>query len=459
MLYVAGGVFGVMAVIWCATLTPGARLVVAAFLAVPQFYVPGLPVTVADAWMATMALLALVDRRVRLVRPSVVLPVFCLVGVYMFAQLWSAIPFSQANLLIMFRFALFAFMICYALTALREDRGVLARAMMWATPWIVAQSALTILFRVMPDREPAFYRSILGTIFTGPQGAALWAGVYNNVLDPDKAGGIFVNGNIASMFGGVAFFLFILRRQLGGSKWNYLWALVALAGTVGTGSKTGISLAVALPALYFLLPRLMRGMGRAWMLPAILVGTPAVLALPAMVNALFPAFSDSSSHAYESRDALWAGAAELFNQAPIFGLGFDGWAANIGAVTGIYQLPPHNLVIAAWANGGIAAAACVVVFMLAVVLGLVVRIWRSESLTEAKVYAAALCVAGWVFIHGMGDNTVIYGHHVSLVFIALAIGCFVVTATPQPCTTSEDDARLRLLTGRSLQPRPPMLSR
>lgn len=433
MLYLIGGVFGIMALVWCATLTPAARMVVAAFLAVPQFYLPGLPVTVADAWVAMMALFALIDKRVRLVHHWATLPAFGLVVVYFLAQLWSVTPFSQTNLLIMFRFGLFAFMICYALTTFREDKGVMLRALRWATPWIIAQSVLTVLFRVMPDREPPFYRSTLGAIFTGPQGAALWQGVYNNVLDPDKAGGFFVNGNIASMFGGVAFFLFVLCRQLGGSKWNYLWALIALAGTVGTGSKTGISLAVALPMAYFLLPRLLRGGGRAWVLPAVLVGVPAASVLPVVIDALFPAFADSSSHAYASRDALWAGAAELFIYQPVFGLGFDGWAANIGAVTGIYTLPPHNLVIAAWANGGIVAAACVIVFMLAVVAGLLGRICRSETLAEGKVYSAALCVAAWVFIHGMGDNTVIYGHHTTMAFVALALGCLAL----QPTTKAE----------------------
>lgn len=445
MLYLAAGVVGLLGVVWCATRTPATRLVVASFLALPQFYIPSLPISVSDVWLTVLAALAVIDLRVRLVKPWVVLPVFGLVGVYLLAQFWSTARFHDANMLVIFRFALFGFILCYALSVIRENRGVILRAVRWATPAVLVQSGLTILFILSPDAESAFLQSSVGSLFVGPQAEALWNGAYNNVLDPAKAGGFFVNGNVASMFGGVAFFLFILCRRLGGSRWYMVWALAALAGTVATGSKTGITLAVSMPVLYLLASRLLRGKGRIWILPASLTGVPALMVLPHVIDTIFPQFAENSVRAYGQRDALWAGAVELFHYSPFLGLGFGGWDTRIGAVTGVYRLPPHNLVIASWANGGAGAALCVVAFMLVVVISLAVAIWRSTSATEAKLRAAALCAALWVFIHGMGDNTNIYGHQTTMLFAALLVGVLAMESKgdTEPYPLSAGGGRFR----------------
>lgn len=422
----AAGSISILVAFACFTMTPTRRLSVAAFLAVPQFYLPNLPISVADGWMGLMAALALIDNRVRLVRPSVVLPVLFLVGAYVIAQFWSVQPFSDANVLVIARYLLFAFMACYALTVLRENKEAFRVVVKWATPAVIAQSALTLLFRFSQPAESAFLQSELGRLLVGPQARALFNGAYNNVLDPLKAGGLFVNGNVASLFGGVAFFAFVLCRQLGGSRWYLVGAAIALAGTVGTGSKTGVSLAVVLPLLYLIAPRLLSGRGKAWILPAAGISVPISVMLPGLIERMFPAFSENSAAAYASRDVIWGGAAKLFKSSPIEGLGFGGWEENIGTVTGIYTLPPHNQIIAAWANGGIIAAAIVVLFMAVVVTGLVLAALRSPTVRDARIRVAALCGLLWIFIHGMGDNTNIYGHQTMLVFAAMLVGVLAI---------------------------------
>lgn len=426
LLYLAAGVVGVLALLGCVSCTPAQRLAIAAFLAIPQFYIPNLPVSVADIWITFMAATAVADGRVRVVRKSVVLPIFGLGAVYLMAQAWSVDPFSESSSLIIARFALFGFLVCYALSVANRDPRAILVSVRLATPWVLFQSLLAISFRISPDLEFQFLNSTIGSILVGPSAAALWTGAANNVLDPEKSGGLFVNGNVASMFGGVAFFVFLMCRYLSGSKWNYVWASVALVGTIATGSKTGASLAVILPFLWFILPVFLKHKGRKWIVSVVLVATPVAFAVPEIIDRLVPQFANDSTYAYSSREALWQGAAVLFSNEPILGLGFGGWAASIGAVTGVYSLPPHNLIIAAWANGGILASAFVVLFMLVVVLSFIRKVWESRDSADARVAASGLCAVLWIFIHGMGDNTNIYGHSVTLVLAAIAVGALAV---------------------------------
>lgn len=431
LVVVTAVIFALIGMIWGATRTPATRLVVAAFLAVPQFYIPTLPISLADVWLTLMAVTALFDKRVKFVRHRIGLPVLVLALSYTLAMTWSLTGFSQTNILVTYRFLLFGALIFCALAAMAEDRGVIVRAMKWAVPWIVLQAVLAAVFRFSPALEAQFLHSKAADILVGPQAGALWRGVYNNVLDPTKSGGLFVNGNVASMFGGVAFFLLVIVWRMGGSRWFLLWAAASLAGTIATGSKTGILLAIVLPCLYWAIPKLLRGTGRAYIPSVVLLSIPVGVLAPGWVESLFPSFTDSSLNAYESRDVLWSGASQLWADSPWIGLGFGGWEDQIGALTGVYKLPPHNLIIAAWAIGGIVPATCVVGFIAVVVISLMLGAWRSKSADQAKVYAAALCACLWVFVHGMGDNTTIYGHHTTMAFLALAIGCLALAPGKQ----------------------------
>lgn len=427
-LYATSLIFGLTALLACLSMSPAQRLSVAAFLAVPQFFVPGLPVSAADLWVAFMTLAAIPDKRVRLGNRAFLLPVFTLVFAYVLSQFWSESPFSQTNMLIIVRVLFFAVLACYALSVASVDSKQLIKSIRWAVPWILIQAVMTIMFRIDPAVEAQFLHSSVANVLVGPSAAGLFNGFANNVLDPVKAGGLYVNANMASMFFGVAFFLLLAAVRLGASKWNYLWAALAWSAVWATGSKTGAALAIALPIAAIFLPRMTRGISRMMLLPLALILVPVGMWLPDWISALAPAYADDSVTAYGSRNVLWDAAAILFDQHPWLGLGFGGWASQIGALLGFNSLPPHNMVIAAWANSGLLAGIAVIAFIAAVGVVFLRAIFAEIEANTRTTLTLALCSMAWMFIHGMGDNTTIYGETRTALFAAIAMACLYARA-------------------------------
>lgn len=427
MLSLTAAVFGVAVMAWGFHLTPAGRLSVAAFLAVPQFFVPGVPVSLADAWIALISVLAFTDKRVRVGRPSFLLPVFILAGLYLVAQLWSEAPFSQTNMLVIFRLLGFAVLAAYAMSVAADDPKNLLRSFRWAVPWIVLQAALTAAFRFNPALEAQFYASRVGDFLVGAAASGLTNGLaINNVLDPVKAGGLYVNANVASMYFGVAFFLLLAAKRVEASRWYYLWALISWAAVWTTSSKTGAALALALPVAAFLILRLVRGNARLMLLPVVLLMIPAAVWLPGFIAKVAPEYADNSEVSLGSRGVLWDAAGILFGQHPWLGLGFGGWTANVGALLGFNSLPPHNMIIAAWANAGILAAAAVVGYLVTVGYSFAKKILVTEDAAARRTFTYALMALAWMSIHAMGDNTTLYGESRTAFFAASALAFYFV---------------------------------
>lgn len=425
MTYAALGVSGIIAVLVCLWMSPAQRLAVAVFLAVPQLFFPGAPVSLAEAWTALMGLLALLDKRVRLEKAKFLVPIFALTGLYLLAQVWSAAPFSQTNMLIIFRVLGFAVLAAYALSVASDDQKGLLRAFRWAVPWIIVQAVLTLSFRFTPALERQFYGSQIGDFLVGPAAAGLTNGFANNVLDPVKSGGLYVNANVASMFLGVAFFLLLAAIRAGASRWYYVWAVLSWGAVWATGSKTGAALAIALPVAAFLIPRMARGISRLVLLIAACIMVPLAMNLPNFIAKVFPAYADNSAISFGSRSALWEAAGILFERHPIMGLGFDGWSANIGALLGFNTLPPHNMIIAAWANAGVLAAAAIVAFLLVVATAFMSKILATDSAETRKYLTYALMALAWISIHSMGDNTTFYGEIRTSAFAAVGLAYYL----------------------------------
>ncbi|MFD0045371.1 O-antigen ligase family protein [Pseudarthrobacter scleromae] len=433
MLSLTAAVLGIAVIAWGFHLTPAQRLSVAAFLAVPQFFVPGVPVSLADAWIALISVLAFTDKRVRLGRPSFLLPVFILAGLYLVAQLWSEAPFSQTNMLVIFRLLGFAVLTAYALSVAADDPKNLLRSFRWAVPWILIQAALTSAFRFNPALEAQFYSSRVGDFLVGSAASGLTNGLaINNVLDPVKAGGLYVNANVASMYFGVAFFLLLAAKRAGASRWYYVWALISWAAVWTTSSKTGAALALALPVAAFLVPRMARGNARLMLLPVVLLMIPAGVWLPDFIAQVAPEYADNSEVSLGSRGVLWEAAGILFGQHPWLGLGFGGWTANIGSILGFNSLPPHNMIIAAWANAGILAAASIIVFLVTVAVSFALKILASENPAARKTMAYGLMALAWMSIHAMGDNTTFYGETRTAFFAAVALAYYFAAAGAEP---------------------------
>ncbi len=137
----------------------------------------------------------------------------------------------------------------HALYRLTRERPAFARGCLKALLLGSAlEAVLVIAFRLSPSLELAFLRQRFAELFISANTLdALFHESRNNVLDPAKAGGLFVNANVASAYLGMgavaAWYLGRVMRSTALRAVALLdWGAVAL-----TGSKAGLLCAVVVP--------------------------------------------------------------------------------------------------------------------------------------------------------------------------------------------------------------------
>ncbi|PRY11416.1 O-antigen ligase family protein [Kineococcus rhizosphaerae] len=415
--------------LFCVTAGDRTRLLVAAFLAVPQLYVGPLAtlnLPLSQCWVILIAVCRLLERKQLPVRDPVLGAVLLLALVQGLAISWSPVP--VAGILEVARLLSFAFLTLYATDVERRRAGALTGPFTVVLGWAVLDAVLVWAFRLSPALESTFLSSPLATLIVGPDAmTAFFAGGANNVTDPAKAGGFFINANVSSMFLGVATFGFLAlgvglrgrRRRAYG-----LGALVCWSATFATGSKTAAALALVLP----LAVRGVQVLGRPrakWFLPqaAAAIGL-GVWQAPRLLEKVVPGYADASSASLESRQPMWDFALTMFREHAVLGLGFGGWARTIEqfASLGITALPPHNLFIAAWANSGLPGVAALLTLAVTILVVLTRAVVRHAGTPAGRTTAFALGAWWWVLIHGMGDNTAVYGEAKSMILLAMLLG-------------------------------------
>ncbi|QAY63350.1 hypothetical protein ET495_08920 [Xylanimonas allomyrinae] len=422
LLAVAGLAY--LVVLW--SLHPRLQAWWLAFLMVPQVYLPGLPLTLAEATAAAVVVQALGrQRRAMSNRPVVAGAVVCALA-SLIAAAYS--PDRNAALSTAFRFALFAGLI-HASASLFPERSDRLRAMWALAPWIALEAALAIYFRARPEQELVFMRTRVADTIVGPWAAGLFDGQVNNVLDPLKSGGLFVNGNVASMFLGASMFFCLLLFRLSRRRAALFLACLSGVAAIATGSKTGAVLTVVLLVVAALLQ-----WARTWSRLAFVLALLPLLLLIAVQGAnrlerAIPVFGKESLDSLDSRLPLWRLVEQVFFAHPTLGLGYGGWQEAAQTT-----LPPHNLLIAAWANGGLLLLGGVLL-----TIGAVLRKCL-QALGDARVPrlagTAATCIFTWVFLHGMADNTAIYGESKTMILLVLALSW----VTPARETSEEGPA-------------------
>lgn len=411
-------------------MSPRVQLAVLLLLAVPQFYF--LPKSIVDLALTTIvAMLLLADRLYRLwLVPRRPLESWWLLGVLIgllviriVALAWSPTPrdgLQPAALVVQFIVTLIV-----ATAALREDPKLLTYVQRFFWPFVGVEAVLVVFFRLVPDVEHAFLRSI-GGFFAGQKtAAALFADGPNNVLDPTKAGGVFVNANVAAMFLGVsglaALALFAVTR----TRWVAAIGILALVATLFTGSKLAKLLAFVLPIFaigtYYLTSPAIPKKRRYLIFGALAVAFLAVFGVIAADAGL----RDQMIEAFVGRTAIWGFGAESFQDNPILGLGYGGWDGGMreyAATHGIYRaLPPHNILLAAWSVTGIVGLLLTVAYF-GVLIWLVLRNLSVKSSLNRGFVAFAGAAIAWIVIHGMGENTDIFGeiHLIPVLALLLA---------------------------------------
>lgn len=425
------------------------RFALTMVLSVPQLYV--LPVADFYLSLAFVTSFALWPEALRawrdLLRNKVMLVAAAIMLVQALSLLWSS------DLRLGIRTLAYAtpfFLIASAAAIVARDHPRVLRTVLGIVcAELLVLVLVVVAFRLDPALEMAYLRSELAGWLTGPNtiGAMLDGTGKNNVFDPVKSGGVFVNANVAAAYLGVgALTAFMLAGQRQGqASWFLLAGTVLLTGVFFTGSKASTLLGLALPlaaagvALY---ARFDRPVRNTLLVVALLVGPgclllawgvtslakPSMLADSSMMGGLGSAgaaFVAESTNTTNVRLKIWGYAVQAFAETPLLGQGFGGWkqgytpyAESVGLSP---AFPPHNTLIYLWSQSGLLAPLLALAFMY-LVARLAWTLIRSGQAQPQQLGLLLGLAAAWHFGHGMGENWGLWGDTHLLPLFATLVG-------------------------------------
>ncbi|MCK5489683.1 MAG: O-antigen ligase family protein [Gemmatimonadetes bacterium] len=260
----------------------------------------------------------------------------------------------------------------------------------FAAPFAV----LNVVFFAVPWLELSFLSSPGAKLLIEPntlEGLAD-ASLANNVLDPGKAGTLFVNTNIASILFGFGLCVCLYRMSRRPGLGRGLMAALFTAAFLATGSRAGIAAAVGTAVTVGLVVAWRLGAVRAlkWTGIGGLVGA-FVLSLPMSRSALVRIASLAVSG--DPRILIWAHAGQLLARHPIRGVGFHGWGESFPpyarAIGLDPTLPPHNAYLIAWLWLGIAGLATMAVIFVGTIVSFA-RLTAKSWLLDLGLLGVAL---------------------------------------------------------------------
>lgn len=338
-------------------------------LAIPQIYLlPVAGVYPSVAFLASIGALYSFKYLPELFKLNWVKAFLALFLIQLASIAWSQSPLAGVrHLVYLLPFLIAAFVgFGYA----REDDERAQRYISYAL-WLSAFVAvLVIAFRLVPAVESGFINSSLAGIFISPNVlGALFGGSPNNIFDPGKAGGLFVNANTASaVLGFCCMLAWSLGKMPGMGSLRVAAALNWLA-VFFTGSKAGAIMAVAIPSLLQALA-LVRARRIDMRLAATLafVGAGLVVSIPFAVEYVIDSgFLTAASNTLDIRRVIWNFASQELLNSPVKGMGFGGWEARFPYYAYINRVSPtypaHNAFVILWGQSGLLAVMILVAFI------------------------------------------------------------------------------------------------
>ena len=319
--------------------------------------------------------------------------------------------------------------------------SVLLRAFLgFGAPFAV----LNVVFLVFPGLELSFLGSPGAKLLIEPNTleGLVDASLANNVLDPRKAGTLFVNTNIASVLFGfgacVALFRFARQRGIGRAIMIVLFTAAFLA----TGSRAGIAAAVGTALTISLVVAWRLGAARALKWTGIgAVAGAAVLSLPMSRGALVR--MGSSALSGDPRILIWAHGFRLVARHPIRGVGFHGWSESFPTYARAIgldpTLPPHNAYLIAWLWLGIAGLATMVVIFVGTIVSFA-RLTVNRWLLDVGLLGMAL--TSWFAIQLFFTNFALLQPRVGGAF-ALLVGAAYGTAEYRRLQSAKASGRVQ----------------
>jgi O-antigen ligase len=391
------------------TLRPGSRAVIAASLAVPGLFTlaPLLPLNVVWPLVSLLAGINLPPK----FRSRPLACLSALIAVYIIALAWSPVP--SVSLYQILSYVAFAGFVYQTTAFLIKEPDGIDGALNVLGLGVILEAMLTSIFRISPSIEGKFLGASFNRLIGGTSIESVDDSVMgNNVRLATKAGGVFLNGNAASLFLGVAFCLYLslwLRKR---RKFLIITSLFSLFGVIMTGSKTGLTLAIFVPVFALFLFYLMRTRESGFGLPVSVVLVCAVYYIATLIIHSGSGFSNDSSATLDIREKFWALAFQLFPQNWLTGFGWGGWSevltTRLSALDLPRTFPLHNLFLQNWADAGILAPILVAGYFIHIGR-LHLNLMRSSD--DARFVASyALSLGGflWILVHSMGDNTTLF---------------------------------------------------
>lgn len=334
------------------------------------------------------------------------------------------------------------------------DGGVIARVLNGFLVFALVNGVMVIVFRLSPAIEGAFFDSPLRALFMNPKLLANLDLFLPNTTDPDKAGGIFPNANTGAAFSLLCTGVTVATWSTRGGLRNAVYLGVFSLAVLMSGSKSAVMIyAAAMSAVIF--ARALR-VPNAYMRLALMSMT-GMLAVGAALAALLLSdsigssdFGQDVSQTSEYRMLLWRVARLEFWQHPLLGLGFGGWGDVLGGyvATGIKsEWPPHNSLVAAWAESGILAPILLAIVWLKVFGRLLRRVAQDADRGPALgALFGLVCVAAM----SMGDTFPLFGNQ----YMAFPLGVLVAWGisdrpllVPQAASTPEGIPLARFMRG------------
>ncbi|NRD08069.1 O-antigen ligase family protein [Rathayibacter agropyri] len=411
MTLIIGGLLVAALLLWLLASRVSVPAVIGAVLAVPQIYqIVPVVYSGALAWNLLTLPVTLVRMKASLWRGAPALLAAFVVLHLVYLPLSPSV--GRGALEVMEVLGALAAVLAFVLAA-AADRGIFKTVMYAGLPFFVLQSFLTIAFLVDPGLEMSYLTSPIAPYFSSAGVLGLFTTNYNNVVETFKAGGIYLNGNSASMTMGAAAFAYFGFGKLFHSRIMTIGSIIMFIGAIFTGSKTGIGLAVVLaPSMYLLYKAASQAnilLNRAL---AVLIGIPALILGVRFVLSQAEQFTEQSSDSVEIRSKIWDVAIDVIQQHPIIGSGYGAFNIELTRVSTTIGVPgsypPHNFLLSIWIDVGLAGVALILALYALIVMQLIKVVRRSSK----EVSVAAMCFIGsvsWIFIHGMGDNTSFFG--------------------------------------------------
>ena len=261
-----------------------------------------------------------------------------------------------------------------------------------------------------------------------------------NVLADDRAGAVFTNANVASLFLGIVLFLILAARfRLGRT---IALSLPLVAGIVATGSKAGL-IALLVTGLLWAITT-MRGRLSLGTVSVILAAGLIALPLLGFYVVRFQLW-EVAAEALGSRLEVWQVAITQLGQRPLLGLGFGGWERYIDEARpfeGTFvAYPVHNLVLIAWSWVGIVGAIVATAFVITAISTPLRK--RAEGYLDPAVATAPSLAFVWLFMQSMFTNAAVTDIRIGIP-VAVALGMLTVApdtsaleTTAQPSTSTQ----------------------